>query len=43
MMNIEIWQWWLLLAVTINTLINLIVFFKGRKIKDDKQEIRISK
>jgi uncharacterized protein YpmS len=26
------WQWWLLIAITINTLINLIVFFKGRKL-----------
>ena len=42
-MTIELWQLWLLIAVTINTIINLIVFFKGRKIKDDKQEIRISK
>jgi len=33
-MDIEVWQWWLLTAVTINTIINLIVFFRGRKIKD---------
>ena len=33
-MTIELWQLWLLIAVTINTIINLIVFFKGRKIKD---------
>ena len=26
------WQWWLLIAITINTIINLIVFFKGRKL-----------
>ena len=26
------WQWWLLIAITINTTINLIVFFKGRKL-----------
>ena len=26
------WQWWLLIAITINTMINLIVFFKGRKL-----------
>jgi|MDSZ01.3.fsa_nt_gb hypothetical protein len=25
------WQWWLIIAITINTTINLIVFFKGRK------------
>jgi len=25
------WQWWLLIAITINTTINLIVFFKGEK------------
>ena len=33
-MDIEAWQWWLLTVVTINTIINLIVFFRGRKIKD---------
>jgi uncharacterized protein YpmS len=26
------WQWWLLIAITINTTINLIVFFRGRKL-----------
>jgi uncharacterized protein YpmS len=26
------WQWWLLIAISINTTINLIVFFKGRKL-----------
>jgi len=26
------WQWWLLIAISINTLINLIVFFRGRKL-----------
>jgi len=26
------WQWWLLGAITINTIINLIVFFRGRKV-----------
>ena len=26
------WQWWLLIAITINTTINLVVFFKGRKL-----------
>ena len=32
------WQWWLLIAITINTTINLIVFFKGRKLHvKDKQ------
>jgi len=24
------WQWWLILMVTINTMINVIVFFKHR-------------
>ena len=24
------WQWWLIIAITINTTINLIVLFKGR-------------
>ena len=28
------WQWWLIIAITINTTTNLIVFFKGRKYKD---------
>lgn len=27
----EWWEWWLLFAITLNTLLNLIVFFKGRK------------
>ena len=26
------WQWWLLGAITINTIINFIVFFRGRKV-----------
>jgi hypothetical protein len=26
------WQWWLISAITINTCINTIVFFKGRKL-----------
>jgi len=26
------WQWWLISAITINTLINSIVFFRGRKL-----------
>tara|TARA_R100001086_G_scaffold211335_1_gene127270 strand:+ start:200 stop:328 length:129 start_codon:yes stop_codon:yes gene_type:complete len=24
------WQWWLLVAITVNTAINLVVFFKHR-------------
>jgi len=24
------WQWWLILAITVNTAINLVVFFKHR-------------
>jgi|TARA_R100000231_G_scaffold52156_1_gene44038 hypothetical protein len=31
------WQWWLLIAITINTTINLIVFFKGRKLHRGKK------
>lgn len=27
------WEWWLLIAITLNTIINTIVFFKGRKFK----------
>jgi hypothetical protein len=27
------WQWWILIAITINTTVNLIVFFRGRKFK----------
>ena len=26
------WQWWLISAIAINTCINTIVFFKGRKL-----------
>jgi hypothetical protein len=29
----EVWEAWLLLMVTINTIQNLIVFFVGRKFK----------
>jgi|DEB0MinimDraft_6_1074348.scaffolds.fasta_scaffold01900_4 hypothetical protein len=31
------WQWWLLIAVTLNTLINTTVFFIGRKFKSNKE------
>jgi len=27
------WEWWLLTAITLNTIINTIVFFQGRKFK----------
>ncbi len=30
------WQWWILVAVSINTGINLIVYIRGRKIKKDE-------
>jgi len=30
--ELDWWQWWLLIAITINTCINSIVFFKGRKV-----------
>ena len=30
--ELDWWQWWLLIAITINTVINSIVFFKGRKV-----------
>jgi len=30
------WQWWILVAVSINTSINLIVYIRGRKIKRDE-------
>ena len=26
------WQWWLLGAITLNTVLNAIVFFRGRKV-----------
>lgn len=32
----EIWEFWLLLMVTVNTVQNLIVFFVGRKFKKEK-------
>jgi hypothetical protein len=32
----EIWEFWLLLMVTVNTIQNLIVFFVGRKFKKEK-------
>ena len=34
----ELWEFWLLLMVTVNTIQNLIVFFVGRKFK--KRKIR---
>lgn len=30
------WQWWILTAITLNTVVNLIVFFRGRKFKKEK-------
>jgi len=32
----EWWEAWLVVAITVNTTINLLVFFGGRKIKDSK-------
>ena len=32
-MNVEFWQWWILSMVTINTVINSVVFVVGRKFK----------
>ena len=32
-MQIELWEAWLVIAITINTTINVLVFFGGRKIK----------
>jgi hypothetical protein len=32
----ELWEFWLLLMVTVNTIQNLIVFFVGRKFKKEK-------
>ena len=37
LMYLEFWQWWLLSMVTINTVINSIVFFVGRKFKKEKK------
>jgi hypothetical protein len=31
------WQWWLIGVITVNTVINLIVFFKHR-FKNDRQK-----
>ena len=38
-LGITWWQWWILVAVTVNTTINAIVFYRGRKIKRDGTEI----
>lgn len=35
-LGISWWQWWILVAVTVNTTINGIVFYRGRKIKKDE-------
>ena len=37
-MNIEFWHWWILSMVTINTIINSIVFIVGRKFKKVKKK-----
>lgn len=36
-LGITWWQWWILIAVTVNTTINAIVFTRGRKIKKDER------
>jgi len=36
-LGISWWQWWILVAVTVNTTINAIVFTRGRKIKKDER------
>lgn len=37
----EVWEAWLLLMVTINTVQNLIVFFVGRKFKNGQKIKRL--
>ena len=37
-MNLELWHWWILTMVTINTVINSIVFIVGRKFKKVKKK-----
>jgi hypothetical protein len=37
-MSVEFWQWWILIMVTINTIINSIVFIVGRKFKKAKKK-----
>ena len=34
----EVWEAWLLVMVTINTIQNVIVFFVGRKFKREKKK-----
>ena len=36
-MTVEFWQWWILIMVTINTVINSIVFVVGRKFKKEEK------
>ena len=36
----EIWEAWLLIMVTINTVQNVWVFFVGRKFKREKKKIK---
>ena len=36
-MLIEWWEAWLVIAITINTTINVLVFFGGRKIKKEQE------
>ena len=37
-MDLEFWHWWILSMVTINTVINSIVFIVGRKFKKVKKK-----
>ena len=37
-MNVEFWQWWILSMVTLNTILNSIVFVVGRKFKKEKNK-----
>tara|TARA_Y100000114_G_C11575042_1_gene238301 strand:+ start:95 stop:376 length:282 start_codon:yes stop_codon:yes gene_type:complete len=32
------WQWWILVMITVNTMLNLIVFFKHRFRKTERQK-----
>jgi len=35
-LGITWWQWWIIIMITINTVVNLTVFVKGRKLKKDE-------
>tara|TARA_Y100001937_G_C7047974_1_gene297752 strand:- start:758 stop:886 length:129 start_codon:yes stop_codon:yes gene_type:complete len=36
-LNLLWWQWWILVMITVNTMLNLVVFFKHRFKKGERK------